>query len=120
MHPYASPPSADENANEWFKNLDKLIAAVNADGRVNVFYSTPSEYVDAVHAANLTWTVKVHKSYMCPALGCAVHVPGSCWSEPACSASTPARGPPLHSIFFAPPPPWQTDDFFPYADGDHA
>jgi hypothetical protein len=62
---------ADENANEWFKNLDKLINAVNADGRVNVFYSTPSQYVAAVHAANLTWSVK-------------------------------------------------TDDFFPYADGDHA
>lgn len=25
---------------------------------LNVFYSTPSQYVDAIHAANLTWTVK--------------------------------------------------------------
>lgn len=25
-----------ENANEWFKNLDILIAAVNEEGRVNV------------------------------------------------------------------------------------
>jgi hypothetical protein len=56
---FVSQCPSDENANEWFKNLDKLITAVNADGRVNVFYSTPSEYVDAVHAANLTWTVKV-------------------------------------------------------------
>ena len=30
-----------ENANEWYKNLDKLIHHVNADGRVNMFYSNP-------------------------------------------------------------------------------
>lgn len=29
------------NARTWFKNLDKLIKYVNADGRVNTFYSTP-------------------------------------------------------------------------------
>eukprot|EP00698_Gefionella_okellyi_P007431 TRINITY_DN1813_c0_g1_i1.p1 TRINITY_DN1813_c0_g1~~TRINITY_DN1813_c0_g1_i1.p1 ORF type:complete len:1001 (-),score=263.05 TRINITY_DN1813_c0_g1_i1:1985-4987(-) len=47
-----------ENANEWYKNLDKLIHYVNLDGRINVFYSTPSLYTDAVHAAGATWTVK--------------------------------------------------------------
>ena len=28
------------------------------DGRVHAFYSTPSRYIDAVHAANKTWTLK--------------------------------------------------------------
>ncbi|XP_028398027.1 lysosomal alpha-mannosidase-like [Dendronephthya gigantea] len=37
-----------QNAHTWFKNLDKLIAFVNEDGRVNAFYSTPSEYLDAI------------------------------------------------------------------------
>jgi hypothetical protein len=60
---------APQNANEWYKNLDKLIAAVNADGRVNVFYSTPSFYVDAVHAANLTWTVKTDDFFPCTISG---------------------------------------------------
>ncbi|KJE92298.1 lysosomal alpha-mannosidase [Capsaspora owczarzaki ATCC 30864] len=46
------------NARLWFKNLDKLIHYVNADGRVNVFYSTPSIYLDSLHAANLTWSYK--------------------------------------------------------------
>lgn len=30
-----------ENANAWFKNLDKLIAAVNREGRVNVGAHSP-------------------------------------------------------------------------------
>ena len=33
-----------ENANTWYKNLDKLIHYVNLDGRVNAFYSTPLAY----------------------------------------------------------------------------
>jgi hypothetical protein len=32
------------DAHMWYKNLDKLIKAVNADGRVEAFYSTPYEY----------------------------------------------------------------------------
>ena len=32
-----------ENAQLWYKNLDKLIHYANADGRLNVFYSTPIE-----------------------------------------------------------------------------
>ena len=47
-----------ENANEWFKNLDKLIHYVNLDGRVNMFYSNPYAYTKAQSDANLTWTVK--------------------------------------------------------------
>jgi alpha-mannosidase len=46
------------NANTWFKQMDKLIHHANMDGRVNAFYSTPSIYLDAVHAANATWHVK--------------------------------------------------------------
>eukprot|EP01137_Pigoraptor_chileana_P035462 Opistho-2@29507 len=47
-----------ENANEWFKNLDKLIHYVNLDGRINALYSTPSIYLDALHASNQTWSTK--------------------------------------------------------------
>lgn len=48
-----------ENANLWYKNLDKLIRYVNAQqtngSRVNVLYSTPSCYLQELHRANLTW-----------------------------------------------------------------
>ncbi|XP_066563843.1 lysosomal alpha-mannosidase isoform X2 [Amia ocellicauda] len=50
-----------ENANLWFKNLDKLIHYVNAQSQgsgVNVLYSTPSCYLQELHRANLTWPVK--------------------------------------------------------------
>jgi alpha-mannosidase len=39
-----------ENADGWYKNLDKIIHHVNADGRVNAFYSTPVEYTAAKFA----------------------------------------------------------------------
>ena len=41
-----------------YKNLDKLIAAVNSDGRVLARYSTPSDYVAAKHNESLTWPLK--------------------------------------------------------------
>jgi hypothetical protein len=41
-----------QNAHQYFINLDRLITAVNKDGRVNAFYSTPDEYVKAIHASN--------------------------------------------------------------------
>ncbi|XP_039650824.1 lysosomal alpha-mannosidase [Perca fluviatilis] len=51
-----------ENANLWYKNLDKLIHYVNgqqANGsKVNVLYSTPSCYLQELHRANLTWALK--------------------------------------------------------------
>ncbi|KAL2764393.1 lysosomal alpha-mannosidase isoform 2 precursor [Daubentonia madagascariensis] len=50
-----------ENANMWFKNLDKLIRLVNAQAngsRVNVLYSTPACYLWELNKANLTWSVK--------------------------------------------------------------
>ncbi|NXE85545.1 MA2B1 mannosidase, partial [Cochlearius cochlearius] len=51
-----------ENANLWFKNMDKLIAHVNArqanGSRVHVLYSTPSCYLWELHRANLSWSVK--------------------------------------------------------------
>lgn len=51
-----------ENANMWFKNMDKLIRLVNeqqANGsKVHVLYSTPSCYLWELNKANLTWTVK--------------------------------------------------------------
>ncbi|KAI4387891.1 hypothetical protein MLD38_000281 [Melastoma candidum] len=45
-------------ANSWFKQMDKLIHYVNKDGRVNTFYSTPSIYTDAKHAAAKAWPLK--------------------------------------------------------------
>ncbi|KAM4594230.1 lysosomal alpha-mannosidase isoform 1-T2 [Fundulus diaphanus] len=51
-----------ENANLWYKNLDKLIRYVNAQqangSNVNVLYSTPSCYLQELHRANLTWSLK--------------------------------------------------------------
>uniref|UniRef100_A0A8K9Y0E8 Alpha-mannosidase n=1 Tax=Oncorhynchus mykiss TaxID=8022 RepID=A0A8K9Y0E8_ONCMY len=51
-----------ENANLWYKNLDKLIRYVNQmqsnGSEVNVLYSTPSCYLQELHRANLTWPLK--------------------------------------------------------------
>uniref|UniRef100_A0A4W5MS08 Alpha-mannosidase n=1 Tax=Hucho hucho TaxID=62062 RepID=A0A4W5MS08_9TELE len=51
-----------ENANLWYKNLDKLIRYVNQNqsngSGVNVLYSTPSCYLQELHRANLTWPLK--------------------------------------------------------------
>ncbi|XP_027764768.1 lysosomal alpha-mannosidase [Empidonax traillii] len=51
-----------ENAHLWFKNLDKLIAHVNArqsnGSHVHALYSTPSCYLQELHRANLTWPLK--------------------------------------------------------------
>ncbi|CAF1622827.1 unnamed protein product [Rotaria magnacalcarata] len=51
-----------ENANQWFKNLDKLMKYVNAQqtngSDVNVFYSTPSCYLYALNKVGRTWTSK--------------------------------------------------------------
>ena len=45
-------------ANEWFKNLDKLIRYVNADGRMRMFYSTPTQYLQAKLRSNISWPLK--------------------------------------------------------------
>ncbi|KAH9288551.1 hypothetical protein KI387_032668, partial [Taxus chinensis] len=49
---------AYENANTWFKQMDKLIHYANKDGRVNAFYSTPTIYTFQKHAANESWPLK--------------------------------------------------------------
>ncbi|XP_029732563.2 lysosomal alpha-mannosidase-like [Aedes albopictus] len=50
------------DANVYFKNLDKLIRYTNArqsnGSNVNVFYSTPSCYLKALHDADITWPTK--------------------------------------------------------------
>jgi alpha-mannosidase len=44
----------------WYKNLDKIIAAVNTDGHVHAFYSTPADYFAAKAAySKKTWPLKV-------------------------------------------------------------
>lgn len=48
-----------QDAHVWFKNMDKLIKNVNERSKdVKIFYSTPSCYAKAVHAANRTWSSK--------------------------------------------------------------
>ncbi|XP_051528161.1 lysosomal alpha-mannosidase isoform X2 [Myxocyprinus asiaticus] len=51
-----------ENANLWYKNMDKLIKYVNAlqakGSQVNVLYSTPSCYLQELNQAKLTWPLK--------------------------------------------------------------
>ena len=47
-------------ANYNFKNLDKLINYINNNSTfgLNLFYSTPSTYVKAVHDAGISWPIK--------------------------------------------------------------
>lgn len=50
-----------ENANAWYKNLDKLMKYVNAkESSTNIYtlYSTPSCYTYNLNKANKTWTTK--------------------------------------------------------------
>eukprot|EP00040_Diaphanoeca_grandis_P000572 m.15796 g.15796 ORF g.15796 m.15796 type:complete len:1168 (-) comp10754_c0_seq1:58-3561(-) len=55
-----------QNADHWFRNLDKIIHYVNINaslgGPVKAFYSTPSHYTDSLKVAtakrNLTWEVR--------------------------------------------------------------
>ena len=48
-------------ADAWYWNMDRLITAANADGRVNVKYSSPNAYVAAKRAeaksGAVTWPV---------------------------------------------------------------
>ena len=41
-----------------YKNIDKLIHHINKNGTVNAFYSTPSIYTEAKHAAGLVWEAR--------------------------------------------------------------
>ncbi|XP_058121283.1 lysosomal alpha-mannosidase-like [Anopheles ziemanni] len=51
-----------QDANMWFKNLDKLIKYTNErqteGSMVHAFYSTPSCYLKAVHSAKIEWPTK--------------------------------------------------------------
>jgi lysosomal alpha-mannosidase len=63
-----------QNANMWYKNIDKLIQYVNAGSHnppvdqprtlghhpkpIHAFYSTPSCYLKALNDANITWSSK--------------------------------------------------------------
>ncbi|EGG20517.1 alpha-mannosidase [Cavenderia fasciculata] len=48
------------NAQMYFKNIDKLMDYINSNPQygLNLIYSTPSIYIDAVNKANLVWDVK--------------------------------------------------------------
>lgn len=50
-----------QNANMWFKNMDKLKNFLNNNKdkyKINVMYSTPSCYLKSLHESNKTWIVK--------------------------------------------------------------
>ena len=47
-----------QNADHWYRNLDKLIHYVNQNGTVNAFYSTPTRYVDQKKLAQKTWEIR--------------------------------------------------------------
>ena len=47
-----------ENAEQWYINLDRAIKAVNANGTINLQYSTPSLYVQARNAERIQWPTK--------------------------------------------------------------
>jgi hypothetical protein len=49
-----------ENSATWFLNTDKLIHYLNADGRVNAFYSTPSIYTRAKLQAGKTYSLDTY------------------------------------------------------------
>eukprot|EP01013_Petalomonas_cantuscygni_P022215 TRINITY_DN424_c0_g2_i1.p1 TRINITY_DN424_c0_g2~~TRINITY_DN424_c0_g2_i1.p1 ORF type:complete len:1077 (+),score=263.14 TRINITY_DN424_c0_g2_i1:448-3231(+) len=46
------------NGLNYFRNVDALIEAVNKDGRVRAFYSTPADYVAAKHKYGISWQRK--------------------------------------------------------------
>ncbi|KAN0052802.1 hypothetical protein ACTA71_006909 [Dictyostelium dimigraforme] len=49
------------NAQMYYKNIDKLISHINSNPDkygLNLLYSTPSIYIEAVNAADLEWNVK--------------------------------------------------------------
>ena len=47
-----------ENAERYFINMDKIIAAVNRNGTIKAQYSTPSIYYKARAAEGIDWSVK--------------------------------------------------------------
>jgi len=48
-----------QNAAHFFHNLDKLIYYLKQDGRVNMFYSTPTEYAAAKHTGSkVAWELR--------------------------------------------------------------
>lgn len=48
-----------QNADHWYRNLDKLIHYVNQNGTVNAFYSTPSFYVDQKKKIKSKWELRM-------------------------------------------------------------
>lgn len=50
------------DAQKWYRNLDLLMQTINdlqAEEGVNIFYSTPSCYLSALHKVNKTWPAKL-------------------------------------------------------------
>ena len=52
---------AYQDANMWYKNIDKLMKGMNANttnSKINLLYSTPSCYLKALNDAGQTWSTK--------------------------------------------------------------
>jgi alpha-mannosidase len=47
-----------QNADHWYRNLDKLIHYVNLNGTVNAFYSTPSIYAEQKKKSGVQFEVR--------------------------------------------------------------
>ena len=49
-----------QNADRWYRNLDKLLHYVNLNGTVNVLYSSPTVYMNAKYASdpNRVWEIR--------------------------------------------------------------
>ena len=123
------------NAHAWYKNLDKLIHYINADGRLNVFYSRWPwlTALERCHDCRVTLLCNAgagrtyisssslsDKHRMAPYLGCKVdqrQLDSSCSIQFACCCSPEAYVAAKHAMKEA--WPLKTDDFFPYADCPH-
>lgn len=47
-----------QNAEQYMRNIDRLINIVRNHTDYNIFYSTPACYTKAVHEAVTTWSTK--------------------------------------------------------------
>ena len=54
-----------ESAEQYFINMDKIIAAVNRNGTIHAQYSTPSLYYQAKLKEGITWSTKTDDFFPC-------------------------------------------------------
>src|ERR1700709_150130 len=57
-----------ESAEQYFINMDKIIAGVNRNGTIHAQYSTPSLYYKAKLTEGITWSTKTDDFFPCQLL----------------------------------------------------